>query len=420
MSDEYWDTACAPWSGDCETAIRGAVEHVWSVRFFLEQYEVDTEITGLLPVSAEVTYDAGWAPYVQGSLTIVRPDKTLLAALDPRKRIRVELSAGYVLPGSVRDVHRMCLAYLSSRQVNHPADTVTLGFQGKEYLYQDWAAGTAEQSPAGPTWATLPDPNPSGLYGWTSTQRADDAIKLCIQVMTTGTSAWRDTNFGQLMTDAGWVDAADRWVGQAGDEPLGMAYEIASRINGWFYADENGVWQLRPFDQLGHSDSGHHRIRPGADGTLVSGQDDLTREGWANYVQVTYRWQTRTPATGTGTVTERTATGSAAVTDGDYAEPLSNRVAFLSERTTPGSVAQAQTAARSLLRRMLDRGTDIQVEAVAAYWLRVGVDIYLDLPGQDQRRLIIQAVTFQLDTGLMNIRARLPELGDNTVIALGP
>ena len=420
MTDNFWDEACAPWSGECETAIRGATEHVWSVRLFLEQFEVDTEITGLLPISAEVTYDAGWSPYVQGSMTIVRPGKALLKSLDPRKRIRVELSAGYVLPGGVRVVHRMCVAYLSSRDVSYPADTVTLGFQGKEYLYQAWAAGTAEDSPAGPVWAMLPDPNPSGLYGWTSTQRADDAIRLCIQVMTTGTSAFRDQTFGALMTKTGWVDATDRWVGQAGDQPLLMAMEIAGRIGGWFYADPDGVWQLRALDEIDVTTLGRHQVRPGADGTLVTGQDELTREGWANYVQVTYRWQTRTPATGTGTVTEHVATGYADVVEGDYADYVSNRSSYLSERTTPGTVAQAKAAARYLLTRMLDRGTDIQVESVAAYWLRVGASIDLDLPDQDQQELVVQAVTFHLDTGLMNLRTRLPDLGQGAVIALGP
>ena len=409
MSDDdfYWDEACAPWSGQCETAIRTALQHVWSVRLFLEQYDLDTEITGLAPISAEVTYDAGWSPYVQGSMTIVRPSQALLISLDPRKRIRVELFAGYVLPGGVKDVHRMCLAYLSSKQVNYPADTVSLGFQGKEYLYQQWAAGTVQESPAGAT-------------GWTSSKPADAAVRESIQVMTTGTGLARDRRYGELMTDTGWVDADDLWVGQAGDEPLNMAMEIAARIDGWFYADADGVWQLRRIDEVGLSDTGYHRIRPGADGTLVTSQDEVTREGWANYVQVTYRWVTRTPATGTGTVTEHVATGHASVVGGAYPDDLSNRVTYLSERTSPGTVAQAQAAAKSLLRRMLDRGTDVQIEAVAAYWLRVGHNIDLDLPDQDQRALVVQAVTFQLDTGLMNIRARVPELGRGAVIALGP
>jgi hypothetical protein len=414
----YWDEVCAPWQGQCETAIRGPVEHVWAARFWLEEYAVDTEIVGVLPITCEVTYDVSWSPYVQGSMTIVRPtDPALLAALDPRKRIRVEVTAGYVLPGAVQDVHRMCVTYLSSREVNYPADTVTLGFQGKEYLYQQWIAGTAEESPAGPLWAMLPDPNPSGLYGWTSGTRAEEAVRLCIQVMTTGTSTGRDQTFGELMRDIGWVDAADRWVGQAGDAPLAMCMEIAGRIDGWFYADENGVWQLR---SRGLDGDPSHQVRPGADGTLVSGTDALTREGWANYVAVTYRWQTRTPATGTGTVTDHVASGFATVTDGPYADYLANRVSLLSDRDMPGTVAQAQRAASSLLRRTMDRGTDLNVESVAAYWLRVGSGITLDLPEQVQQYLVISAVTFHLDTGLMNITARLPDLGENVVIALGP
>jgi hypothetical protein len=407
MSDEYWDEQCRPWSGECETAIRGPLEHLWSVRFFLEEFEDDTEILGVLPVGAEVTYDAGWAPYVQGTMTIVRPAAALLAALDPRKRIRVELSAGYVLPGARRDVHPMCAAYLSSRDVNHPADTVTLGFQGKEYLYRDWRAGTVDASPIPPG-------------GWTSTTPADVAVRACTAEMAFGTGLMRDQKFGDnMITDVGWVDAADPWIGQAGDEPLTMAYEIASRVAGWFYADEAGVWQLRRIDEISIG-ARYHGVRPGADGTLITAADGLTRDGWANYVQVTYRWSTRAPATGTGTVTEHVATGFATVADGPYHESLSNRVTYLSDRTTPGTVAQAQTAARNLLRRMLDRGTDVQVESVAAYWIRVGDLIGLDLPGQGQRTLAVQAVTYRLDTGLMDIRARLPELGERAVIGLGP
>ena len=94
--------------------------------------------------SASVTFDEGWAPHVQAQLQCRLPDDLgVLADLDPRAGVRVQIEAGYVLDGA-EDVHVLADLGLRSRTILRPQNLVRLNTSGDEAILQDnlWSDST--------------------------------------------------------------------------------------------------------------------------------------------------------------------------------------------------------------------------------------------------------------------------------------
>lgn len=387
----------APWSGDAEQLIRGALRHVFDVKIYPDTY-TDPVYLPVTVTAVTLTLDEFWSPYVQGELVAQIPDAATLAKLDPRLLVRVDVSAGYVLPGGIRDVHPVAVCFLSGRSVDYPANELRLAFQGPEWALDRYVAGVDAASPA----------------NWTSTTRAGNAIYSCLSFAgfeILSTSAYRfDEDVDRAL---GWVDPGQPWVGQAGDNPLSLAREIADRVDGWFRCDRDGLWRFS--QRRWSAGEAAHRLRAGADGTIISSSDTAGRDEWANRSYVHYQWSTLTTTGGVSTAVQRSASGAASLA-GPYAPNTVGTVTVRAERAMPSTTTQATEAAKALLRRYSVRADSLQISAVAAYWLRPPNTVTVELPGAQLREVCISAITFDLVTGRMDLRTRNPVAPD--VIAL--
>jgi hypothetical protein len=398
-----------PWDETLEDEIRQSAPHIFEVKVYGPTGSVNFGPRIPLDViSCEITYDVTWSPYVQGTLTAVMPDPATMAKLDPRKVITVQVSAGYVRPGGRRDLRPMCThAFVSHRTANYPANTVTLQFQGMEYLVDRVSAFSPSDSPQA---------QDEGQPYWTPATTVYQAIESVLLYTEISSRVPSNPTAYELGTDTftGWVPAGETWAGQAGDNSLDVAREIADRNSLLFYADELGVWHV---DYQLHLDDPVHSLRDGADGTIVQADDELSREGWANVVQVTYVWNTvsATTAGRTDLVTHQ-ATAQAYLGDGPLSVETVGACPIQINRQMPSSNSLARTVAVDLLRRYSARGTAMQVEAVAAYWLRARDFVTVQLPNRQTPATsveqIIQAITYDLGAGLMRMRLVQPEPGN--------
>jgi hypothetical protein len=384
----------APWSGAAEDLIRGALRHVYAVRIFEDPWYETPVYLPITVTSCSLTYDEFWSPYVQGSLTAVIPDAATLDKLDPRLVIRVDVDAGYVLPGGITDSHLICRCALSRRSVDYPANEMTLEFQGAEYLVEK----TVADSDGG---------GPQGLYPqgyWDSGTTVASAMANTSDALTLGAFSWVATGADPgTDTLTGWVDPGQQWEGKEGENYLSIIRDVADRIDGWVRIDEFGVFKMtrRPSSTPPPA----HRLRVGADGTIITSNDELSREGWANWAYVTYQWTTKVTSGGVTTETDKMASGFAYL-EGKYDPNNVGRVAVSDLREHISSDAQAQKAAESLLKRFATKGDALSVQAVAAYWLRPTDGVYITLPVGAEKKLMVSAITFDLDAGSMSIRTR--------------
>ncbi|ARU53514.1 hypothetical protein CBR64_20880 [Cellulosimicrobium cellulans] len=73
------------------------------------------------------------------------------------------------------------------------------------------------------------------------------------------------------------------------------------------------------------------------------------------------------------------------------------------------SSLKASAVAAARVRRTISRGRQMSVEAAAAaYWLRPGHTITVQLPTGPQERHLVSSVTFDLPSGTMHVRTRVP------------
>ena len=115
------------------------------------------------------------------------------------------------------------------------------------------------------------------------------------------------------------------------------------------------------------------QLAVGPGGTLTHSQSDLARAEWGNAVLLRSSWRD-------GTGTDRIVIASAWATSGDFAVATAGARWQLIERTSPTTQAAANAAAKHILTRTLSRGRGYTLTAVAAYWLRPGHTVTVQLP----------------------------------------
>lgn len=389
--------------------VRESLEHVWSVTF----RDQAGDAIPLDVIDAQVTLDRSWWPYVQGSVTaIIPPDQATLDRLDPRRIVTAELSAGYVLPGGVRDEHPLAKLYLSGRSVTRPDNLIQLSVQGQEYLL---ARATS------PTFPAAADPTfmIADAVQATPTQEVRTAVGFMLAeagsiVANIGTNVGWDYENASNLT--GWSGAKvsptqdERYgadVHFAGAYMVDVARDIANLTGCWLRCDETGLWRCTAAadsPQFAKFPRSEAVLAVGAGGTVIESDTSFDRDGeWANLCITHHTWTD--DATGNGRF------GFARVTSGPFMVTRVGVVARSLEFAERGYVTQAVADNRAAynLRHMLNRGRVIGLGAVAMYWLRPEMGVTVQLPLGPQEQHLIEAVTYTLGQGRMSLRTYQPD-----------
>lgn len=390
-----------------DALIRGPLEHVYRV----EVYDPAGVRIPLDVTACRVTMDEGWWPFVQGTISAkVSDDQATLDRLDARQRLKVLIYAGYRKADGTEDVHLLAQTWVISRTVTRPDDTVELAVAGGEYLY-----GRAIEIHA-LTYLSA---------SWSSDTQARDAVHQCL-LSAKAVATQSDWAYEEASRTTGWsgdmVWNGSEWVDQTyggglpdqGAVLIEVAQDIANRCACWFRCDERGIWRLTGRPVL-VTPQAALQLKVGEFGTVLGSGTALARdEDWANAVMEKITYNAPWLAAG-----EDTVYGYAYVSEGPYSVDAAGLVATLIERTEASVITleKASLMAGAVLARKLALGRTIDVEAVAAYWLRPCDTVTVQLPLGPQERLLVSAVTFDLDAGSMSVKTRLPE--NSTGITIG-
>lgn len=348
------------------------VAHVASTLRHVLEVDAVTAAGVVLPLEVErvekLSWDERTAPRVQAALECKVPDEEVLAQLDPRLGPRLRIRLGYVLPGGAEDVQLVADLGIRTRATRRPANVVELTAMSDEALVVDAspAIGLAVSGSSAPLAIR------SLIY---SAFHPDPPV----------TISHPDTTATSL------VDVSDRWAAMD---------DLADTIDGDVYDDGLRSWHITRRPAVASRAAAILKVGPG--GTLTESTATVTRDEWANKVQLRYRWRT---AAGV----EQQIVGTAQALTGPYAVGTAPLRIVQLERETPTTQAQANKAAAAVLARMLSRSRSYTLSAVAAYWLRPGHTVTVQLPTGAQARHLVSAVDFRPHAGTMTVDTRLPD-----------
>lgn len=327
--------------------------------------------------SLAVTFAEDWSPYAQATVTAALPGLDL-DRLDPRAGCRLRIRAGYVYQNGQEDVHPLADLGLRTRDVSLPANTLTLTAASAEALAQDyrftWNPSLNRDGVNEVTHSLL-----SAVFGGGGYQLFSD--------FPARTEASGLTDFDANISDGLWMALDD----------------VAGRTGKRIWCDEAGAWRIGP--RVTAAGRAVLELIDGDAGTLVDANDSLTREEWFNSVLLRYRWTEELPE-GDKVYTRY---GRAAVTSGPLSVAAAGRKAYVEqiEGRRIGE-ATANKIAGAKLANLATRGKSYRVQAIAAYWLRPGMTVSIQLPGRAADLHLVQSVRFQPFTGLMELVTRNP------------
>lgn len=366
--------------GDVELNIyRNAPEHLpYSLRHEVtvtavsggDGYPLDME-------DVEVTLSEDWAPYAQVKVTIAAPeDQSLLDdVLDPRRDCRLVVQAGYTYPNNTRQMGLLADVGLRARPLRRPADTVELDGGSGEYRAQDYRAlWWADMERSGITEAV------SWLAGyaegWARGQKVQSDFPAGYGAKSLeGIEVTLGTDYWSLMADA------------------------AARTDTRVFCNEYGIWQVtRRVDKAG---TPIHRLAVGEGGTITDSTADLNRDAWYNAVLLEYRWTDAQRV-------EHVVHGRALAQGAKYGVDAVGHKTHYERIERPVTEYAAGVAARAKLRTLLSRGRSRTITAAAAYWLRPGDTVEVQLPTGDPELHIVQSIRFNPLVGLMTVTTRQP------------
>lgn len=359
----------SPYLPIAETEIKNSVRHVHVVR--ANHPDWDDPIV-LDVITCTVTFDEDAFPRVSASLAIKIPDDSaVLDLLDPRLRVQIEIDAGYRYAGGVLDVHPFVVLDLRERVVQRPQEQVVLSAQGYECRLLD----TCVLTPV--------------TYDASDDAGAVLAARLAYHAPGAATAVNR-------LAAKTFLEGTDEIDEEVGAVPADLQDDIADRADAVWYYDGLSQWVIESNPTIAGRTT--HWLSVGNGGTLTATESSLNRERFYNTVVVKHTWD------------GGSAVGWAAVTSGDYAVASVGRKAKVIERDYKGSANTAKAAARAMVTRGVSRGRQVSVESgAAAYWLRPGHTVQIQLPTGEAERHLVARVDFDLPSGSMHVTTRLPE-----------
>jgi hypothetical protein len=175
---------------------------------------------------------------------------------------------------------------------------------------------------------------------------------------------------------------------------------IADATNSRIYCDADRVWRIRKIPE--YSATPQHSLTVGENGTILSSDSSLSRDGWFNAASIRYKWDFSDTNKGT-------EWGYATINSGPFAIGTVGRKLW--SQTVDGrraTKAVLNSMAAKKLKKLISRGRSLEIEAIAAYWLRPGDTIRVTLPTGDPELHLIERITFRPLVGLMDITTRQP------------
>jgi hypothetical protein len=358
--------SAAPYSDQAATAYTQSIEHVGEL---VAVVDLDVEVE-LDVASCVITMDETWSPLVQLSAVLNAPNgPAALAELDPRVGVRLVARAGYRYPGGSVDVHTLADVELRTRIVTRPANDVQLRGDGDEVVLQDNTPLVAAPTLTAPTLLVVAIAD--------LIDQAHDGLVIPT-IVTTST-------YSEPL-------GADVPV-PAGTDLASLVQQLADRANLWVYCDELRVWHIADRPTLGSSVLNGTTGQP--DSTLTRVEQNLTAElPFANAVLLTFDDDT---------------TAYAQLDSGPFAVGIApRRVQRLAGGPPPASADGKLAQAVAVLTRASSRGEGWTFEAPAAYWLRPGQSVTVQLGSGEQLRQLVARVSYSLHDGRMTVTTRTP------------
>lgn len=293
-------------------------------------------------LSATITLDETWAPYIQASMVCKIPSATVLAALNPRQANRVTIvissDSGPYNTGTPVATSRTLNLGLRSRTIDRRAGTMDLSFASDEALLQDnkFIATGPSTSAATSARAIVSLQLSTSLPAPLTFAAGDDGVVAAGAIQNPGVSAW--DYLLPLVQKAGlrlWCDETRTWqLRTAGTTAGSTPYILDARTNVTQVTDQISRDSVEWFDAVmltyQWTDAGNvQRVA----------YDQATSVGWTKAIAITYL----NPSPGVGAaaamLTRATARGN----------PI-NATALSDYSMTPGRpIALAQVNASTLI-----------------------------------------------------------------------
>lgn len=330
-------------------------------------------------VTAQLSWDESRSPHVllHGAVAY---SAEAIEALDARALVRIRISAGYVYPGRITDIHPVAELVLDTATIVRSAGAARIeldAFSDELLLEHVWQA-------------------PGPFTSATTYEQAVRAIIAAGAGQAAATAAAIDPSVAGLPI----LDAGETMALPLGSSLTTALRELSDRVGALAYHDGLTGWKARPA-----------AATPGAVAAIVTGRRGLAtatqsqrdRGSWGNAVATVYRWR---DAAGT----EHEVIGRAQQLTGPLGVETIGRKPLNVVRSIPTSLSAANTAAASILARALARGRAVAVEAArAVWWVRPGSTITVSTPDDPPRPAIVASVTFDLPAATMHVRTRIPE-----------
>lgn len=360
------------YSARVATEIKGNMTHLRKVTINpsgLASFELPTD-------SLTVTLAEDWSPHIQAKITTSVPGLLAqLDALDARLNCRVNIQAGYRYSDGTKDLLDLADLGLRDREVSRPDNDVTLNASSDEARAQD----RRRVEYAGPFAFT----GINAAVQWF----ADYAVYPALATL--------DSPFASSVGSTS-VAGMDVKIGTDMWSPI---EDVAARAGLWVYCTTDRKWRISNRPELGGTP--RHALEVGRNGTIFSSTSRIERKEWANESIVEYAW---TDAAGASQVIY----GRARVTSGPYSVNVVGYKTDHKRYERPATQAQADAAASTRVKSLVTRGRGLELEAHAAYWLRPGDTITVQLLTGAAEAHIIKSITFDLVAGRMSIQTRQP------------
>jgi hypothetical protein len=361
-----------PYLARVANEIKGSIGHVHTVTID----PVGAPSFDIVAEDVEVTFAEDWSPHVQAKIT--GPVASVLAeldAMDARRNCRVQISAGYLFEDGTLDVKPLADLGLRWRGIRRPSNETGLTASSDEARAQDRRRAEA-----------------TGLPVFTGLNAAVQWFADYAMYPETATVVSDFTAATGAVSVAG-MEAA---VGTTMWDPM---EDAAARTGKWLYCTADRIWRIRARPEVGGMPK--HTLTVGKWGTIFGSESTLDRTGWANQSIVEYAW---TDAVGAS----QKVYGRAKVTAGPYSV---DNVGYCTDHKVynmPATQAQADATAATRVRSLVTRGRGLSLEAHAAYWLRPGDTITVQLPTGPAEDHIIKSIKFRPVAGSMAIETRQP------------